>query len=258
MKKTFKNFSIFLVAVMALFVGNKTVDAIERAQTPQTFTFDYTFKLRLEDLVDNKDGTYSVPITAYKTTDYTDKLTLAGEEIHYKVSEISEKDYTTLKAYQDQMDKLEKNKATMDKYFYSDDASLQDNVNVPQYILDYMEAIRQGKDVDQNPWWCYGNYKTGEIKLVADCETKYYIVTVDGFDMETVEANTFNWNYHTARVYKVDANTDQAKCKPATVPDAPKTPENPKTGISTPYVICGAAVLIGVIAFTANKKKKYM
>lgn len=260
MKKTFKNFSLFLVAIMALFVGFKTVDAATRPQTPQTFTFDFTFKFRLGDLVDNKDGTYSVPMTAYKTTDYTDTLTLEGDEIHYKVTEISEKDYNTLKAYQDEMDKQEKTKDIVDDYYYTDDETLKDNINLPQYILDYMEAIKNGEDVDKNPWWCYDDPKTGAIVLTADCETKYYIVTVDGYDMETTDALDVNWNYHTARVYKVDANPNQDKCEPITIPDEPKeeTTPNPKTGIATPYVICGAIALVGVVVFVSNKKKKYM
>lgn len=251
--KKLKKFSLLFVAAIALLACPKVFAADfalpqTRPQANQTFTFDYSFKLRLGELVKNNDGNYTVPIIGYQTTEYSTELDLTGnDEIHYKVSEITEEEYNSLKKHQDEIDTLADNATADIVEGYK--------TNKPSAITDFETIIRNGKDSDKNPWWCYNSYKVGEINLEENCETKYYIVTVDATDINTTEMSSLNWNYHTARVYKVDANTELEACKPTE--DTTKE-ENPKTGISTPYIICGALVLGSIIAFVVSKKEKFL
>lgn len=247
MKKTFKKLSVFIMAAMMILP--LTVSAANtRDQANQTFTFDYSFKLRLGDLTKNNDGTYTVPVLGYETTTYEKELDLTGnDEIHYKVTEITADEYKTLKASQDEVDKLQ---ATATADIVADYVH-----NTPDAITNFQTLVRNGKDSNNDPWWCYNAYEVGTITLEAGCETKYYIVTVDALDTDTVEMGNLNWNYHAARVYEVAANTDSATCAPAE--DTPDE-ENPKTGISTPYIICGAIAVIGITAIVLNKKKRFM
>jgi len=246
MKKTFKKMSLIFVAILSFFLGINGVSAANtRPQANQTFTFDYQFKLRLgDDLTKSKDDkNYIVPIIGYKETVYTDQVNLKGEDaVHYKVSPITEKQYNELKTLQDKIDALDKTKINNDKLTYSEN---EDISKLETYIKN-------------NIWWCYDQYEVGEILLPIGCETKYYIVTVDALDTNIIEMADLNWNYHTARVYKLEA--DNETCKP--VEETPKEDstkeENPKTGKTTPYIISGAIVLGSIVVITTIKKKKFI
>lgn len=238
--KNLKKYVLLLVAVLML-IPTMVVNAENtRDQANQTFTFDHSYKLRLGELTKNNDGTYNVPVLGYETTSYDKELDLTGaDEVHYKVTEITADEYKSLKQHQDEIDKL----------------MAAGTTGATTDVTSFQDLIRNGKNSENDPWWCYNSYDVGTITLEAGCETKYYIVTVDALDTDTVEMANLNWNYHTARVYEVTANTEDPTCKPAE--DTPDE-ENPKTGIATPYVVCGTVAVIGLTLVVLNKKKRYM
>lgn len=233
MKKTFKKFSLVFVAVVAFFAGTKAFAANTRDQSAQAFTYDYELKLELGDeLTKTEDGkNFVVPITGYADATYTTNVNLSGKDaVHYRVSEISLEQYNTMLAYQNEIDKLDRSAVATNKNVY------QDNENITKL----QEYIRN------NEWWCYTKYEIGTILLPISCETKYYVITVDAMD------ESIPWNKHVSRVYKVDA--DKAQCSPEDTP----TEENPKTGIATPYIICGTIALGSIAVIVLSKKKKYI
>jgi len=239
--KTFKKFSLLFICIMTFFISINEVNAANRPQTNQTFTFDFEFKLRLGDeLTKTEDGkNYIAPIIGYKTATYTDQVDLTGEDaIHYKVTEITEEQYNLLKPYQDQLDALDKSTINNDNLIYQNNEQI---AKIQEYIT-------------KNYWWCYNEYKVGTILLPIDCETKYYVVTVDALDSNYNEMNNIPWNKHTARLYKVEA--DKNLCNAITEEESKE--ENPKTGINNPYIICGAIALGSITIILLSKKKKFI
>ena len=233
MGKTFKKFGLVFVAIVAFFIGTKAFAANTREQTGQAFTYDFELKLELGDeLTKTEDGkNFIVPITGYADATDTTTVNLSGEDaVHYRVSEITLEQYNTMLAHQNEIDKLDRSAVATDKLVY------QNNENIKQL----QEYIRN------NEWWCYNKYELGTILLPISCETKYYVVTVDAMD------ESIPWNRHVSRVYKVDA--DQAQCSPEDTP----TEENPKTGIATPYIVCGTIALGSIAVIALSKKKKYI
>lgn len=233
MRKTFKTFSLVFVAITVLFLGTIVNAANTREQTGQAFTYDFELKLELGDeLTKTEDGkNYVVPITGYADATYTTKVNLSGEDaVHYRVSEITSDQYNTMLAWQTEIDKLDRTAVAGDKLVY------QNNENITKL----QEYIRN------NEWWCYNKYEIGTILLPISCETKYYVITVDAMD------ESIPWNKHVSRVYKVEA--DSALCSPEDTP----TEDNPKTGIATPYIICGTIALGSIAVIVLSKKKKYI
>lgn len=238
--KAFKKFSILFVTIMSFFVGINTVSAADRPQENQTFTFDFEFKLRLGDeLTKTTDGkNYIIPVVGYKTAQYTDQVDLTSEDaIHYKVTAITEQQYNEMKALQDNIDALDKTPIANANLTYMSETNIS---KLEEYIR-------------KNYWWCYNSYEVGQVLIPVGCETKYYVVTVDARDENYNENESSVWNKHTARVYKIEA--DKAVCEPDE--EQPKE-ENPKTGITTPYIICGALALGSIIVIIVSKKEKFI
>lgn len=234
MKKTLKKLGLIFVAVATFLVGNKALAANTREQTGQAFTYDFELKLELGDeLTKTADGkNYIVPITGYADATHTTEVNLSGEDaVHYKVSKITLEQYNTMLAWQNEIDKLDRTAIEDDKLVY------QQNENITKL----QEYIRN------NEWWCYNKYEIGQILLPVSCQTTYYVITVDAMD------ESIPWNRHVSRVYKVEG--DQAVCG---APEDSTKEENPKTGIATPYIICGTIALGSIAVITLSKKKKYI
>ena len=280
-RKNLKIFNLLLIAILTLFLGVNVNAAVSRLVP--TFSYDPTFTLRLGDeltATTDADGNpaYKVPIII----DYTTVINLSesqdDEEIVYSYVELTETEYNEiLNDYQNEIDK------------YLTQADKTGVANLTVAFSEYIEA-HDGTASDED-WWCVSKLLTGAIYLPRDCTTRYYIVMVDAYDNDTLINDDYNWEFQTARVYKVEADTTLDSCPTDdTTPDdetpddetpdddtpeedepiendpkgdeepeedEPET-ENPKTGLTTPYIVCGVLVIGSIAAIIISKQEKFM
>lgn len=226
--KRFKILTLVLLGVVSFFAGAKTTNAI----TSHTFLFDYEWNIQMPKTLTNGEN----DIVLNAGTEHNSGVNLEDITISYKMTEISKSVYDEFKATQDKIDAKE--------------TALKASKDSADTDIKAFENLVNTK-YQKNQFWCYNSPIVGKIKLNTDfCGTKYYIVTVNAEDPKVTVMGSTKWEYMTARVYEVKGTKTTCEDKP--------TNPNPKTGISTPYVICGMVALGAIAVIVVSKKKKYI
>lgn len=257
--KYLKIMSVIAVALVAVVLGNGKAEALEHS----AFTFDYAFHYILPDEL--TPGYNDIVISSFqrlKEGDRADNKDLGPDTkyiINYKLTEVDKEIYDEFKTLQDQ---------------------IFTQHNIETGLEEHNETVTQFEELiktkyQKNELWCWNKPTTGRIKVEANCETKYYVLSVD-VEAEGVTLSHLGgagWEYQTAKAYEVKGDkTVCPKCK--IVGDKYYDSEgneiakaeyekacpkgNPSTGVNTPYIILGSVALGAALIVLISKKKKFI
>lgn len=219
MKRKFKILSLLFIITATFFVGNTITRA---AVTPQKFQYNYEYYVSLPK--DLKIGENNVVISSRATEK---GILLEDVTVSYKITEVTKEEYEKFKVLQESLDKKREAQTLT-----GDDSELQQ----------FEKLVADGK------YWCYDDYKVGKIVLDKFCDTKYFVVTVDVYKANATGFPTDTFDYMDARAYEVTGE----ECP------QPTPPENPKTGIASPYIALGGITIVSIAAIVVMKNKKFM
>lgn len=252
-KKYLKIMSVIAVALLTVVLGNGKADALTHGE----FTFDYAFHYTLPDEL--TPGYNDVVINTVERLKSGDNSKLDEKTkyiINYKLTEVDKEVYDEFKKLQDQI-------------FTKD--NIENGMGYQnQTVTEFENLIKEKYKKDE--LWCWNKPTTGRIKVDANCETKYYVLSVD-VQAEGVTVASYGWEYQTAKAYELKADkTACPKCK--IVGDKYYDSEgneiakdeyekacpkgNPSTGINTPYIILGSVALGAALIVLVSKKKKFI
>ena len=254
--KYLKIMSIFAIAIVGFVLGTNKAEAL----TNSVFTFDYGFHYTLPDTLE--PGVNDITINSAQRLKEDENKNLSDSTeyiINYKLTEVKKSVYDEFKKLQDQI------------FTQSNIENGLENKN--QTVEAFEKLVNEKYKKDE--LWCYNKPTKGKITVKTDCETKYYVLSVDVEAKDTkVGDKEFNWEYMTAKAYEVKGDTAACpKCKiegnkyydqsgkqisEAEYNKQCTTPDNPKTGISTPYIISGAVVLGAIAIIIISMKKKFI
>ncbi len=251
--KYFKVMSIIAVALLTVVLGNGKVEAVTQSQ----FTLDYAFHYTLPDEL--TPGYNDIIINTAERLKSKDNKELNDKTeyiINYKLTEVDKDYYEKFKTLQDQI---------------FTESNIRDGLTVENQTITEFQNLVRAKYNDEE-LWCYNKPTTGRIKVEANCETKYYVLTVD-VEAKDVKVDSYGWEYMTAKAYEVKADkTVCPKCKIvgnkyydsegneiAKAEYEKACPKgNPSTGVNTPYIILGSVALGAALIVLISKKKKFI
>lgn len=251
--KYLKIMSVIAVALVAVVLGNGKAEAVTKSE----FTLDYAFHYTLPDeLIPGENDIIINTAERLKSSDNKDLNDKTEYIINYKLTEVDKEYY-------------EKFKALQDKIFT--ESNIQNGLSYDNQSVTEFQDLVNAKYKDDE-LWCYNRPTTGKITIDANCETKYYVLTVD-VEAKDVQVGSYGWEYMTAKAYEVKGDkTVCPKCK--IVGDKYYDSEgneiakaeyekacpkgNPSTGVNTPYIILGSVALGAALIVLISKKKKFI
>ena len=272
--KFFKVFCLSIITVAVILIGNKPVDAI----TNSKFKYDWELWVSLPDELHT--GSNDIVLSERARTEKG--LRLDNIKVSYKITEIDAKKYEEFKSYQDQIDaKIEKKEGLTGSdpaiqgfeklvadglYWCYDDykvgkITLNSFCDGPKYFIVTADVEAVDENIKDSSGYKFEHMAARVYKVTGDtckCENKdgkYFgkdgkQITKEQYDIDCAvpKCKIENNKYYGPNGEELSKEQFVKLCPS----------NNPKTGSTTPYVVCSILAGSAIAVIMIIKKKRFI